>query len=169
MRNGCSEVPKTKLPSLLWPAEWKKTAPLNYVTDDRLQMSNLCTCRRADDIHVRDVNVQQSCAMMVNRYDDNKHEREAPKIFTTKLMIFMWKMWACSSRVVAAVAAIDQCETGRKRPLQSHLSHHQHHHHQQHQCHHCQYVDFVMAVNLGVILSQGNDWELNFYQTQVRS
>ena len=86
-----------------------------------------------------------------------------------------------------AAAAIDQCETGRKRPLQSHLSHHQHHHlqqhdhhhqhyhpqqrhhhqqhhhhPQQHQCHHCQHVDFVMAVNFGVILSQGNDWELNF-------
>ena len=137
-------------------------------------MSNLYTCRRAEDIHVRDVNVQQSCAMMVNRYDDNKHEREAPKIFTTKLMIFMWKMWTCSSRVVAA-AAIDQCETGRKRPLQSHLSHHQHHHlhqhhhpqqyhhSQQHQCHHCRFVDFVIAVNLGVLSFKGQRLRAPFY------
>ena len=138
-------------------------------------MSNLYSCRRADDIHVRDVNVQQSCAMMVNRYDDNKHEREAPKIFTTQLMIFMWKMWTCSSRVVAAVAAIDQCETGRKRPLQSHLSHHQQHHHpqqhhhhqqqhhpQQHQCHHCRFVDFVIAVKLGVLSSKGQRLKAHF-------
>ena len=54
-------------------------------------MSNLYTRRRADDNHVKDVNVQQSCGMMVNRYNNDKHEREAPTILTfkTQLMIFM--------------------------------------------------------------------------------
>ena len=30
MKIGCSEVPKPTYPSLLWPAEWKASAPLFY-------------------------------------------------------------------------------------------------------------------------------------------
>ena len=141
-------------------------------------MSNLYTGRRTDDIHVKDVNVQQFCVVMANMDSNNKHYRDwiqfNSTILTTQLMIFMWKMWTCSSRVVAA-AAIDQCETGRKRPLQSHLSHHQQHHHpqqhhhhqqqhhpQQHQCHHCRFVDFVIAVKLGVLSSKGQRLKAHF-------
>ena len=103
------------------------------------------------------------------------HKRAICILPVGMLMIFMWKMWTCS-RVVAA-AAIDQCETGRKRPLQSHLSHHhqhhhlqqhhhhhQHHHHpQQHQCHHFRFVDFVIAVKLGVLSSKGQRLRAHFF------